>query len=86
MDEIHIEEFANVLKAIEGQLGWQVVVAVHEKPLFDYLKRMLYPSKAGQSLIGYELTTGSDGPQVTAECVLGFDPTSYFTTASSSTA
>ena len=67
MDEIHVEEFASVLKAIKDLLGWQLILAVHEESLFNYLKRILYPSESGQSLIAYRLSAAQDGPEIQGE-------------------
>lgn len=55
MDEAHIEEFTQILKSIKDDLGWQIVVSVHESSIFQYLLRQLYPSREGQSLAAYAL-------------------------------
>jgi exonuclease SbcC len=73
MDEIHIEEFATVLKVIKDLLGWQLILAVHEESLFNYLKRILYPSEPGQSLIAYQLASAQDGPEIQSKGVFEFD-------------
>ena len=45
-------------------MGRQVVVAVHERPLFDYLTLELSPSFAGDSLITVEISRNFDGDTV----------------------
>ncbi len=86
MDEIHIEEFANVLKSIKDLLAWQVIVAIHEESLFNYLKRVLYPSEPDQSLIAYRLTSIQDGPEIESEDRFEFESKVFSLTPSGSAA
>src|SRR3546814_19809628 len=37
MDELHIAQFAALLRTLAKVQGRQVIVAVHERPLFEYL-------------------------------------------------
>jgi DNA repair protein SbcC/Rad50 len=60
MDEVHIEEFGQVLKFLKDRFGWQLVIGVHEESVFSYLKRQLYPSREGQSLVSYVLEGGDE--------------------------
>ncbi len=53
---MHVVQFAEVLRAIMRQEGRQLVIAVHERPLFDYLCLELAPTREGQSLMAIELT------------------------------
>lgn len=46
MDEVHISQFAALLRTLSKQHGRQIIIAVHEKPLFDYLALELSPSFA----------------------------------------
>jgi len=77
MDEVHIEEFATVLKSIKDVLGWQLIIGVHEQSLFNYLKRVLYPTGPKQSLIAYTLGTNRDGPTITGEETIAFDARAF---------
>jgi exonuclease SbcC len=77
MDEVHIEEFANVLKSIKDVLGWQIVIGVHEQSLFNYLKRVLYPTESKQSLIAYTLVTSQDGSKIASEEKFGFNSKAF---------
>lgn len=56
MDDVHVINFAALLKAIAFQADRQIIIAVHERALFDYLCLELGPSKEGQSLIALEVT------------------------------
>lgn len=77
MDEIHIEEFGNILKFIKDQLGWQLIVGVHDESIYQYLKRQLYPCKTGQSLIGYTLQMTAAGTEIAQDVLARFDPKAF---------
>ena len=64
MDEMHIEEFGNILKALKDDLGWQIVVGLHDQSVYQYLMRQLYPCSEGQSLISYGFEEGKDGTRL----------------------
>lgn len=55
MDEVHIAQFAALLRTLKDA-DRQVVIAVHERALFDYLTLELSPSFNGDQLITIELT------------------------------
>lgn len=38
MDEVHVAQFAALLRTISRAHGTKVIIAVHERTLFDYLK------------------------------------------------
>jgi exonuclease SbcC len=62
MDEVHIAQFAALLRTLSKELQRQVIIAVHDRPLFDYLSLELSPAFDGDRLITVELgrsTTGS---------------------------
>jgi len=50
MDDLHVIQFAALLRAIAFQAGRQLVIAVHEKALFDYLALELGPSRKDDTL------------------------------------
>ncbi|MBT4688275.1 MAG: AAA family ATPase [Rhodospirillaceae bacterium] len=60
MDEIHIAQFAVLLRALSRQKGRQTIIAVHEKPLFDYLTLELSPASEGDRLVTIELSRAGD--------------------------
>lgn len=74
MDEIHIEEFANVLKFLKDVLGWQVIVGLHDQSVYQFLKRQLHPSRQSQTLISYVFEESEDGTRVAMDTSSKFDP------------
>jgi len=55
MDEVHISQFAALMRLLAKQHGRQVVIAVHERELFDYLALELSPAFDGDQLLTIEL-------------------------------
>lgn len=55
MDQVHISQFAGLLRVLSKQHKRQVIVAVHERELFDYLALELSPAYEGDELITIEL-------------------------------
>jgi exonuclease SbcC len=55
MDEVHIAQFAGLMRVLSKQHGRQIVIAVHERELFDYLALELSPAFDGDELITIEL-------------------------------
>ena len=50
MDELHIARFAASLRTISRNQHRKIIIAVHEKPLFDYLSLELSPAfETGQA-------------------------------------
>jgi len=72
MDEVHISQFAALLRTLSKQHGRQVIIAVHEKPLFDYLCLELSPAFEGDRLITVELGRAADGESVANTVVRGW--------------
>lgn len=64
MDDVHIAQFAALLRTLSKGMGRQLVVAVHERALFDYLTLELSPAFPGDSLISVEITRNFDGDAV----------------------
>lgn len=64
MDEVHISQFAALLRTLSKQHARQVIIAVHEKPLFDYLCLELSPAFEGDRLITVELGRAANGESV----------------------
>ena len=64
MDDVHIAQFAALLRTLAKGMGRQLLVAVHERALFDYLSLELSPSFPGDSLIAVEITKNFDGDAV----------------------
>jgi len=55
MDEIHTAQFAALVRSLSRQGGRQVIIAVHERPLFEYLALELNPAYQDDRLITIEL-------------------------------
>ncbi len=64
MDDVHIAQFAALLRTFSKGLGKQVVIAVHERALFEYLTLELSPAFAGDSLIAVEISRNFAGDAV----------------------
>ncbi len=73
MDDVHIAQFAALLRTLSKGMGRQIVIAVHERALFDYLALELSPAFAGDSLITVEIGRNFDGDAVAIPRVLGFE-------------
>ena len=61
MDEVHVSQFAALLRTLTKQHGRQLVIAVHERPLFEYLTLELSPAQEGDRLAAIDLSSSSDG-------------------------
>ncbi len=69
MDEVHIAQFAALLRTLSKQHGRQIIIAVHERPLFEYLALELSPAFPNDRLITVELGRSPSG-----ETVVNFEP------------
>jgi len=61
MDEVHISQFAALLRTLSKENGRQIFITVHEKALFDYLTLELSPAFEGDQLITVEISPSSEG-------------------------
>lgn len=66
MDDVHIAHFAALLRTLSKEHGCQVVIAVHDRQLFEYLKLELSPAFSDDSLLTLEL---SRGPRRDSVCI-----------------
>lgn len=55
MDEVHVAQFAALVRLLSKKNERQVIIAVHERELFDYLALELSPAYEGDELITIEL-------------------------------
>lgn len=55
MDEVHVAQFAGLMRVLSKEHKRQIVIAVHEQELFDYLALELSPAYEGDKLITIEL-------------------------------
>lgn len=58
MDDVHIAHFAALLRTLSKQHQRQIIIAVHDRQLFEYLKLELSPAFEGDSLRTLELARG----------------------------
>lgn len=58
MDDVHIAHFAALLRTLSKEHGRQIVIAVHDRQLFEYLKLELSPAFSEDSLLTLELSRG----------------------------
>lgn len=77
MDEIHIEEFGQTLKLLKDTLGWQIIIGVHDLPVYNFFKRQLYPSQKGQSLCSYVLSNADGYSEVATDRIAKFEPKAF---------
>jgi exonuclease SbcC len=68
MDDVHIAHFAALLRTLAKEHGRQVILAVHDRQLFEYLKLELSPAFPEDSLVTLELIRG---PRRDTLCVPG---------------
>jgi exonuclease SbcC len=61
MDEIHISQLAALLRTLARQHGIKILVAVHDRALFDYLRLELSPAVEGDELVTAELRRIPEG-------------------------
>lgn len=64
MDEMHVAQLAALLRTISRQHKRQVILAIHERPLFEYLSLELSPGRPNDRLITVELSRERDGDTV----------------------
>lgn len=73
MDDVHIAQFAALLRTLK-QEGRQVILAVHDKQLFDYLALEMSPSSNGDRLITIELGRGADNKTTAPWKLTAYEP------------
>ncbi len=56
MDDMHITHFASLLRTLSKEHGRQVVISVHDRQMFEYLRLELSPAFVDDSLLTLELT------------------------------
>lgn len=55
MDEVHVAQFAGLIRMLSKHHKRQILIAVHERELFDYLSLELSPAFNGDELLTIEL-------------------------------
>lgn len=72
MDDVHIAQFAALLRSLSKGMNRQVVIAVHERSLFDYLSLELSPAFPGDSLITIEIARSFAGEAIATPRAFAF--------------
>ncbi|MGM4992248.1 AAA family ATPase [Tardiphaga sp. 841_E9_N1_2] len=73
MDDVHTAQFAALLRTLSKGMNRQIVIAVHERALFDYLTLELSPAFPGDSLIAVEITRNFNGEAVATPRAFAFE-------------
>jgi exonuclease SbcC len=74
MDEVHIQQFAALLRTLVKRNGRRIVIAVHERALFEYLSLELSASQADDVLVTVELSRSHEGVTVARPSRLRYVP------------
>jgi DNA repair protein SbcC/Rad50 len=74
MDEVHITQFAALLRTLAKEHHRQVIITVHDRPLYDYLCLELSPAFSGDELITIELEMSAAGQTRVATRRRGYEP------------
>jgi exonuclease SbcC len=74
MDELHVAQFAALLRTLAKREDRQIILAIHERQLFDYLTLELSPAFPGDKLITVEISKSPEGSTEYSTNVLGFEP------------
>jgi exonuclease SbcC len=74
MDEVHVSQFAALLRVLSKSIGRQIVVAVHDRALYEYLQLELSPAFLGDRLVTVELNRSSAGQTYAEASVHAWEP------------
>ena len=73
MDDLHVSNFAALIKQLIRNNGRQVVIAVHQRELFEYLMLELSPGSPSEEVLGIRLERSYGKTNITHSRIL-FDP------------
>jgi exonuclease SbcC len=74
MDDVHISQFAALLRMLARTPNQQIILAVHDRALFDYLTLELSPAFEDDRLITIEISRNLVGDSIATPTVLVFKP------------
>ena len=74
MDEVHIQQFAALLRTLSKRHHRRILIAVHERALFEYLSLELSAAQPDDVLITVELNRSHDGATVARPSRLQYVP------------
>ena len=66
MDDVHIAQFGALLRTLSKEHSRQLVIAIHDRQVFEYLKLELSPAFPEDSMLTLEL---SRGPRRDSVCI-----------------
>lgn len=78
MDDVHIAQFSALLRTLSKEHNRQVMIAVHDRQLFEYLKLELSPAFPEDSLLTLELSRGPRRDTICASHRFAFRPDTAF--------
>jgi exonuclease SbcC len=61
MDEVHVAQFAALLRTLAKEHHRQLIIAVHERSLYEYLSLELSPAFPGDEMITIEISVSARG-------------------------
>lgn len=64
MDEVHVSQFAALLRTLSNEHKRQIVIAVHDRALFEYLTLELSPVDPDERLVTLEVERSKDGDTI----------------------
>jgi exonuclease SbcC len=73
MDEVHIAQFAALLRTLSKTHNRKIVIAVHERALFEYLRLELSPAFAEDRLITVELRRSASEETIADSDILPYE-------------
>lgn len=73
MDDLHVSNFAALVKQLIRNNGRQVIIAIHQRELFDYLMLELTPGSPDEEILGIKLDRSFGKTSITHTRVK-FDP------------
>jgi exonuclease SbcC len=74
MDEVHVQQFAALLRTLAKRHGRRILIAVHERALFDYLSLELSAAQPDDVLVTVELSRSYAGTTIVRPSWLRYVP------------
>jgi len=74
MDDVHISQFAALLRTLAKTRALQIILAVHDRTLFEYLTLELSPAFEDDRLITIEISRNLAGESIATPTVHTFQP------------
>jgi exonuclease SbcC len=78
MDEVHVSQFAALLRTLSKNHDRQIIIAVHDRALFDYLALELSPAFPDDQLLTLELGRSDSGASLVEPIFRIWEPDKAF--------